>query len=261
MMYSSGLWDGATPDLESALRRKVDFFADQLAGRDRVLDIGCGWGWVLRQLAEKHEVSEAVGLTLSPAQRDYAAERPVPGAEVRLEDWADHEPVAPYAAIVSFGAFEHFARDGSTGPERVAAYRRFFETCRRWLAPDGRLALETIAHDDAPDTATPLGRGPLGDFVLSLYPESLCPHLSEIVLGFEPFFELEVLRSDGDDFARTCHAWLVALRERESEAAAEVGADIVARFRRYLAASEIQFRTRDITNYRFVLRRRPDLRV
>ena len=42
----------------------------------------------------------------------------------------------------------------------------------------------------------PLGRGPLGDFVLSLFPESLCPHLGEIVLGFEPFFEVEVLRSD-----------------------------------------------------------------
>ena len=83
----------------------------------------------------------------------------------------------------SFGAFEHFARDGTTGPERIATYRSFFARCYDWLAPGGRLGLETIVHDDAPDTATPRGRGPLGDSVLALYPESICPHLSEVVLG------------------------------------------------------------------------------
>jgi cyclopropane fatty-acyl-phospholipid synthase-like methyltransferase len=130
-----------------------------------------------------------------------------------------------------------------------------------WLAPGGRLALETIAHDDAPDTDAPLGRGPLGDFVLSLYPESLCPHLGEIVLGFEPFFEVEVLRSDPGDFARTCRVWLTALREHEHEAVAIAGEQVVRQFRRYLASSEIQFRTRIITNYRLVLHRRPDVRA
>jgi cyclopropane fatty-acyl-phospholipid synthase-like methyltransferase len=130
-----------------------------------------------------------------------------------------------------------------------------------WLVPGGRLALETIAHDGAPDTDALLGRGPLGDFVLSLYPESLCPHLGEIVLGFEPFFEVELLRSDPADFARTCRAWLTALREHEPEAAAVAGEQTVRQFRRYLASSEIQFRTRIVTNYRLVLHRRPDVRV
>jgi cyclopropane fatty-acyl-phospholipid synthase-like methyltransferase len=130
-----------------------------------------------------------------------------------------------------------------------------------WLAPGGRLALETIAHDGAPDTDAPLGRGPLGDFVLSLYPESLCPHLGEIVLGFEPYFEVELLRSDPADFARTCRAWLTALREREQDAVADADEQTVRQFRRYLASSEIQFRTRLVTNYRLVLHRRPDVRV
>jgi cyclopropane fatty-acyl-phospholipid synthase-like methyltransferase len=130
-----------------------------------------------------------------------------------------------------------------------------------WLAPGGRLALETIAHDGAPDTDAPLGRGPLGDFVLSLFPESLCPHLAEIVLGFEPYFELEMLRSDPGDFARTFRAWLIGRRERAREAAAIVGDEVLRQFLRYLAASEIQFRTRAITNYRLVLRRRPEVRI
>ena len=97
--------------------------------------------------------------------------------------------------------------------------------------------------------------------MLSLYPESLCPHLGEIVLGFEPFFEVEVLRSDPEDFARTCRVWLTALREHEREAAATVGEPVVRQFRRYLASSEIQFRTRTVTNYRLVLHRRPSVRI
>ena len=266
MMYSSAMWADTADrgDLEQALHRKIDFFATRLltgGGSPRVLDVGCGWGGTLRRLAQEHQVTDAVGLTLSGAQLDYLTRHPVPGADFRLEDWNDHRPDGSYDAIFSFGAFEHFARDGTSGPQRVAGYRRFFRSCMEWLAPGGRLALETIAHDGAPDTDAPLGRGPLGDFVLSLYPESLCPHLGEIVLGFEPYFELEVLRSDPGDFARTCRAWLTALRGHEHEAATVVGEQVVRAFLRYLASSEIQFRTRIVTNYRLVLHRRPDVRV
>jgi hypothetical protein len=35
----------------------------------------------------------------------------------------------------------------------------------------------------------------------------------------------------------------------------------VRQFRRYLASSEIQFRTRIVTNYRLVLHRRPGVRT
>src|SRR5262249_13817057 len=153
-----------------------------------------------------------------------------------------------YDAIVSYGAFEHFARDGMNGPERVSSYRRFFSRCFEWLPEGGLLGLETITHDDAPDTASPLGRGPLGDNVLEIFPESICPHLQEVLLGFEPYFEVTVLQSDAANFARTCRSWLVGLRSNEERARALVGEDTVRRFRRYLAASEAQFRLRTITN-------------
>jgi len=167
-----------------------------------------------------------------------------------------HRPAGRYDAITSFGAFEHFARDGSAGPERIATYRSFFARCYDWTAPGARLGMETIAHDDAPDTAAPRGRGPQADAVLQLFPESICPHLSELVLGFEPWFELELLRSDAADFARTFRQWQIRLRAQEYAAVQATDAATVRLFRRYLAASEWQFRDGTLTNYRLVLRRR-----
>jgi cyclopropane-fatty-acyl-phospholipid synthase len=263
MMYTSGLWPADTAtDLDAAQAHKLDFFADRVlpAAGGRVLDVGCGWGGALRRFEARPGIACGVGLTLSPAQVEHVATDPIPGAEVRLQDWAEHQPHEPYDAIVSFGAFEHFARDGTTGPERIEAYRRFFARCHDWLVPGGRIGHETIAHDGAPDTSRPLGRGPLGDFVLEIFPESICPHLSELVLGFEPWFEVELLRSDAADFARTCRAWQIGLRRHAEEAATMVGAGTVTRFRRYLAASEAQFRMGTITNYRVVLHRRPTVK-
>jgi len=260
MVYSSGRWPSRDEptSLERAVDEKIDVAAVSIGARcaPRVLDVGCGWGHAVRRLVEVHGVGRAVGLTPSPAQHGYAQACATPGAEVRLERWEEHEPDAPYDAIVSFGAFEHFAPDGSRGPERIAAYRRFFARCHEWLVPGGRLALEAIGHDDAPDTDAPLGRGPLGDAVLGVYPESLCPHLGELVLGFEPWFRVQVLESGSDDFARTMQCWARNLRARRDEAIALVGAETVDRFWRYLVASDVQFRLGAITNYRVVLQRR-----
>jgi cyclopropane-fatty-acyl-phospholipid synthase len=96
--------------------------------------------------------------------------------------------------------------------------------------------------------------------VLEVFPESICPQLCEVLLGFEPYFEVEVLRSDAADFARTCRAWLLGLRASQERAEELVGPETVRRFRRYLVASEAQFRTGVITNYRFVLHRRERVR-
>ena len=70
-----------------------------------------------------------------------------------------------------------------------------------------------------------------------------------------------MLRSDAADFARTCRAWLVAPADAPSARPTAVVGEprSVRRFRRYLAASEVQFRTGTITNYRLVLHRRPDV--
>ena len=233
------------------------FFLDalDLPADGRLLDVGCGWGAALARPRRRPGL-DAVGLTLSAAQQ--GALRPVLGrrAEVRLRPGRSTRRSARYDGILSFGAFEHFARDG-TDRSNASSLPPLLRLLPRVAGPGGRLGLETIAHDDAPDTAAVKGRGPLGDAVLELFPESLCPHLPEIVLGFEPWFRLEVLRSDAADFARTFRAWSVRLRGAERRGGELVGADTVTglpALPRRPARS--QFRTGTLTNYRLVLRRR-----
>src|SRR5262245_28873696 len=150
LSYSCALWDEADPadTLDAAQRRKIAYHARQAraAGTRRVLDVGCGWGAVLRHLVEIEDVRHATGLTLSRGQAEWVQAWRDPRIEVRLEDWADHLPPAPYDAIISIGAFEHFARPDLDDENKEAAYRDFFAYCHRWLRPDGRLSLQTIAY-------------------------------------------------------------------------------------------------------------------
>src|SRR5512134_1026190 len=96
MTYSCALWEGAET-LESAQSRKLDFHIDQAraADRNRVLDVGCGWGSLVRRLSSRG-VRSVVGLTLSQAQADYIAQMAIPSAAVLVEDWRSHQPTELY---------------------------------------------------------------------------------------------------------------------------------------------------------------------
>jgi cyclopropane-fatty-acyl-phospholipid synthase len=114
-----------------------------------VLDVGCGWGGTADRLCAIHGAAAVVGLTPSPGQAALAASRVGPGVTIREERWSDHEPDAPYDAIVCIEASEHFARDGLAVDDKVAAYRAFFGRAAAWLRPGGRLGLQAICLDNA----------------------------------------------------------------------------------------------------------------
>lgn len=100
MVYSSALWQ-AGDTLESAQVRKIDFHINQARanGAKRVLDIGCGWGATLKRLVENHNVSSAIGLTLSQAQAEWTQAFENSNIHVRLESWSDHSPEEPYPSV------------------------------------------------------------------------------------------------------------------------------------------------------------------
>ena len=259
MSYSCALWDGENDALEAAQLRKIDYHITQAraANRRRVLDIGCGWGAVLRRLTTVHGVEQAVGLTLSGEQEEWAAANANPRIEVHRESWVDHVPAAPYDAIISIGAFEHFARPDWTATRQIEAYRQFFSQCRDWLRPGGRLSLQTIAYGNLDREET--RSSPNRSFLLGeIFPETDLPTLSSILAACDGLFEIVTLRNDREDYERTCRVWFERLLKRRPEAVAAAGEAATARFIRYLKLSAILFNQGHTNLLRIAFRRLPE---
>ncbi len=244
LCYSCALWEGDEPDsmLEQAQLRKLDFHAHQVRANnaERVLDVGCGWGALVRRLVEAHGVRHATGLTLSTAQAEWSARHPDPRVSIRIESWVDHRPAAPYDGIVSVGAFEHFAKAEWPDAQRIAAYRAFFASCHGWLKPGGRLSLQTIAWGNV-DVAHVKDQVETKFILEEIFPESVLPTLADIIAASDGLFEIINLRDDREQYARTCQVWYQRLVARKAEALKIVDLDAYNRFVRYLKLSAITF--------------------
>jgi cyclopropane-fatty-acyl-phospholipid synthase len=251
MVYSAALFaDG--DDLAAAQMRKLDHHIDaaRARGARRVLDIGCGWGALLRRLVHTAGVGEAVGLTLSPSQAAWIRRTPHPAITVREESWREHRPEAPYDAIISIGAFEHFAKPGLSPAEKLAAYREFFDFCHGALKENGRLSLQTIAYVDSGVSLPPF-------ITEEVFRESELPLIAEPLAAAADAFEVVALRNDREHYDRTLRLWERNLAAHEAEAIALVGEAAVAHFHRYLKISAMGFRTGAICLLRMSFVRRP----
>ena len=252
MSYSCAMWEDPDDDLERAQRRKLDFHVDQAraAGAARVLDVGCGWGAMPMHLVASHGVKHAVGLTLSDAQAEYLRAIAPDNVEVLVRNWSDYEPTEPFDAIISVGAFEHFARQGLSPEEQIEAYRRFSRSCRDWLKPGGRLSLQTISYGDIPR-----GR-PLRDrfIVDEVFPDSEC-HGSRTSRAPRKWNSrskgCETIAVTTSDAAFMVHR----LRAQRADAVAVSSEEVVARCEHYLRMFAYSFELGAFTLLRLTMRR------
>ncbi|MCZ4297707.1 SAM-dependent methyltransferase [Henriciella marina] len=143
MTYSSALYDKPNLSLEQAQTAKYKGIVDQLAaGPDsHLLEIGCGWGG-FAEYAAKARGSKVTCLTISEAQRDYAAARMQreglsDRVEIRLEDYRDHQ--GKYDGVASIEMFEAVGE---------AYWPSYFEKVRESLNEDAKAALQIITIDD-----------------------------------------------------------------------------------------------------------------
>jgi cyclopropane-fatty-acyl-phospholipid synthase len=255
LSYSCAMWQPGDT-LETAQLRKIDYHIEQSGARGaaRVLDVGCGWGGVLRRAAESG-AGRAVGLTLSRAQAEWVRSHGLANVEVHLESWSEHQPQARYDAIISIGAFEHFARLDSTDEERVAGYRAFFTRCREWLRPGGRISLQTFAYGSARPREE--GQKTAGTRFLAteIFPETDPPRLADIIAASDGLFEIDFLRNDRKDYARTCMEWLRRMRAKKDDVVRLVGDEAFTRYERYLQLSTLGFETGYLSLFRITLSR------
>lgn len=248
MIYSCALFKG-DDDLVTAQFHKLDHHieASGAAGTARVLDIGCGWGAMLRRLVDHAGVSHAVGLTLSPSQARWIREYDNPKIEVLEQDWRDHRPERRYDAIISVGAFEHFVQKGLDPKVKLDAYREFFAYCDKVLAIGGRLSLQTIAYSERTKVQPLLDR---------TFPDSDLPLEWEPIAAAEGTFSLIAARNDADHYYRTLILWEQNLLANYDKAVALVGKARTDEFRRYLRMSAVGFRGGMVSLMRYSFRKK-----
>jgi cyclopropane-fatty-acyl-phospholipid synthase len=118
------------------------------------------------------------------------------------------------------------------------------------LKLDGRMTLQTIAYGD------PNPNAKATSFMVEIFPDSDLPRLGLILEATEGLFEVERVRNDRVDYARTCDIWANLLRDRRAEAVSLVGATQTRRYERYLKLSAWGFWSSHLHLLRFKLKRR-----
>ena len=113
MAYSCAYFRAPESSLEKAQEDKLDYICRKLDLRpgETFLDMGCGWGSLIIHAA-KHYGVQALGVTLSPRQVDFAHARiqklGLPKeARARICDFRDMKDEGPFDKIASVGAIEH----------------------------------------------------------------------------------------------------------------------------------------------------------
>ncbi len=229
MNYSCGYWREADT-LDAAQYAKMELICRklQLQPGERLLDIGCGWGGLVRYAAEKYG-AECVGVTISQEQADYATAHTA-GLPVRIlrADYRDEavSRLGPFDKVVSVGMFEHVGQRN---------YREYMRLARRRLKEDGLFLLHTIGNDHSPTDAW-LNR--------YIFPNGILPSTVDLTRAANGLFIQEDWHNFRADYDKTIMAWY---RNYEQHAASP-GVTLPERFRRmwryYLQTMAGAFRAR-----------------
>ena len=118
MSYSCGYFKHEDDTLYQAQKNKVDYILEKLYLKEgmTLLDIGCGWGFLLIEAAKKYKI-KGTGITLSEEQYKECQKRIKEEGlsdylEVKLMDYRDLPSDGKiYDRVVSVGMLEHVGRE------------------------------------------------------------------------------------------------------------------------------------------------------
>lgn len=238
MSYSCGYFKeddvcfGDVSPLYNAQVNKVDHILDKLCLEQgmTLLDIGCGWGFLLKRAAKKYGV-HGVGITLSEEQyqkfsRDIKDEGLSDLLEVKRMDYRDLKKSGmQFDRIVSVGMMEHVGR---------GSYEVFMENVNAVLKPQGLCLLHFISALKEHE----------GDAWIKKYifPGGVIPSLREIIhiLPEYHFYTLDV-ESLRRHYNKTLLCWRENFNKCRNRIAEEKGEEFARMWELYLASCAAAF--------------------
>ena len=255
LTYSCAYFPSEDMSLEEAQIAKLDLSLGKLGLKPgmTLLDIGCGWGSIMKRALEKYDVN-VVGVTLSENQHAYCQELlgnvdSNRSHKVLLQDWS--EVSEPVDRIVMIEALEHF------GFER---YDDFFKFTYDIMPDDGVMMVHSIT------ALTPTQMAERGmpitfsmarfiKFVMTeIFPGGRLPSIEKFEEhSTKAGFKVTRVQSMQSDFARTLDMWAEALEARKDEAIAIQSDEIYERYMKFLRGTADSFRIGYIDINQFTL--------
>src|SRR5262245_38301552 len=213
--YSGAMYNGDfSMSLEEAQKNKHSYILKNInfTPGNRILDVGCGWGPVLR--AVKNAGGNGVGLTLSTKQLEACKSG---GLEVYLKDWKEADgDLGTFDGISSVGSFEHYcSMEEYRAGKQDQIYDNFFKFCHEHLKDGGRLYLQTMMwgrnapeYKDISVKAPKWSDGHIVAVLAKFYPGSWLPFGEDhIIRCASPYFKVVSLNNGRLDYLETMRQW------------------------------------------------------
>ena len=233
MAYSCAVFPTADTSLDDAQAEKFDLVCRKLDLRPGqcLLDIGAGWGGLVRHAAAHYGV-KAAGVTLSRQQVQWARTANAQAGldssvQILLLDYRDL-PDRTFDAVASIGAMEHF---GS------AELARYFESMAAHLRPGGRMLNHCITRPSNRE------RHLAGAFIdRYVFPDGELQGPGTVIAAMHDH-GLEIRHTENlrEHYALTLRAWGDNLERHWQQAVAEVGERRARVWRLYIAYSRVGF--------------------
>ena len=245
--YSCGYFKNENDSLEQAQINKINHIIKKLdiKPNQKVLDIGCGWGYLAIEIAKQHKC-KVTGITLSDNQYKYAINKVkelnlTNQVDIQLSDY--REITEKYDRIVSIGMFEHVGRKFFTS---------FFKQISNLLNDTGLALLHTIGSVNTP-------RDPQPWITKYIFPGGYTPSLSQIAFPIEKsgliVSDLEVLKIH---YAHTLRHWKERFFKNKDKVLNMFDERFFRMYEFYLTSCEAAFKSGDQVVYQFQLSKELD---
>ena len=195
-----------------------------------LLDIGCGWGFLLMRAARRYGV-KGVGITLSKEQyeqfsKEIKEQHLEDRLEVRLMDYRELDQSGlEFDRVVSVGMIEHVGRGN---------YELFLKNAAQVLKPGGLFLLHFISAQEE-HAGDPFIRK-------YIFPGGVIPSLREIV-NLMPEYQFRTLDVESlrRHYTKTLLCWRENFRKHKETIGAERGEEFVRMWELYLASCAAAF--------------------